>query len=113
MSHSCCLSGFEWNGTPVGKEGTLNDNKAYITGSNKDVAILLIHDIFGWTLANARLIADHYAKEVGATVYLPDLYAIYPPIPRFDMFTYLFIALAARSCLPKPWTIRKSARPFP
>lgn len=28
----------------------------------------------GWTLNNARLLADHYAKEADATVYLPDLY---------------------------------------
>lgn len=37
------------------------------------VAILIVHDIFGWTLPNARLLADHYAKEADATVYLPDL----------------------------------------
>ena len=34
---------------------------------------MLIHDIYGWTLPNSRLIADHYAEEVDATVYLPDL----------------------------------------
>ena len=34
---------------------------------------MIIHDIFGWTLPNSRLLADHYAKEVDATVYLPDL----------------------------------------
>ena len=72
-----------------GKESTLGENKAYVTGSNKDVAVLMIHDVFGmkylpslkaihsyiiigWTLDNARLLADHYAKEVDATVYLPD-----------------------------------------
>ena len=37
------------------------------------VAILMVHDIFGWTFPNARLLADHYAKEADATVYLPDL----------------------------------------
>ena len=70
---SCCFKGFAWNGTPKGKEGTLADNKAYITGDNKDAAVLIVHDVFGWTLNNARLLADHYAEEAGVTVYLPDL----------------------------------------
>ncbi|KAF7845938.1 hypothetical protein BT93_L5912, partial [Corymbia citriodora subsp. variegata] len=71
---SCCKEGFNWNGTPSGKETTLAKNKAYVAGSNKDVAILMVHDVFGWTLPNLRLLADHYAQEVGATVYLPDFF---------------------------------------
>ena len=70
---SCCLSGFEWSGTPGGKETKLANNDVYVTGTNKDSAILLIHDIYGWTFGNTRLLADHFAKEVGATVYVPDL----------------------------------------
>lgn len=70
----CCKSGFKWTGSPEGKEGTLANNKAYITGSNKDAAVLIVHDVFGWTLPNARILADHYAKEANTTVYLPDLY---------------------------------------
>ena len=38
---SCCLQGFRWNGKPEGKEGKLANNNAYITGNNKDVAILV------------------------------------------------------------------------
>lgn len=70
----CCKAGFLWNGTPTGKETTLGKNKAYVTGGNTDVAILIVHDVFGWTLNNARLLADHYAKEADATVYLPDFF---------------------------------------
>lgn len=70
---SCCLTGFQWDGTPVGKDGKLANNDTYVTGTNKDVAILIIHDVFGWTFKNTRLVADHFAKEVDATVYLPDL----------------------------------------
>ena len=69
----CCATGFAWNGTPKGKETTLAGIKAYVTGDDKDAAVLIIHDVFGWTLNNARLLADHYAEEAGATVYLPDL----------------------------------------
>lgn len=71
----CCKEGFKWQGTPTGKETTLAGNKAYVAGTNKDVAILIVHDIFGWTLNNLRLLADHYAKEADATVYLPDFFA--------------------------------------
>lgn len=70
----CCLSGFKWDGKPIGEETKLGKNDTYVTGSNKEVAILMIHDIFGWTFPNARLLADHYAKEADATVYLPDFF---------------------------------------
>jgi hypothetical protein len=75
MSCENCKSGFNWNGTPTGSESKVgNTTKAYVTGDNKDVAVLLIHDIFGWTFPNLRLLADHFAKEANVTVYLPDLY---------------------------------------
>ncbi|OCK85369.1 endo-1,3-1,4-beta-D-glucanase [Lepidopterella palustris CBS 459.81] len=74
MSTDCCKSGFNWDGKPTGKETTLAGNKAYVTGSNKDAAILFVHDVFGWTFNNLRLLADHYAKEANATVYLPDFF---------------------------------------
>ncbi|KAK4695676.1 hypothetical protein P7C71_g2104, partial [Lecanoromycetidae sp. Uapishka_2] len=63
----CCVSGFKWEGKPLGKETKLAGNAAY-------VAIMIVHDVFGWTLPNVRLLADHYAKEADATVYLPDFF---------------------------------------
>lgn len=69
----CCVKGFEWDGTPVGTETKIASYDTYVTGSNPDVAILFIHDLFGWTFSNARLLADQYAKEIDATVYVPDL----------------------------------------
>lgn len=51
-----------------------NTPPAYVVGDNKDAAILLIHDVFGWTFPNLRLLADHFAKEANATCYLVDLY---------------------------------------
>lgn len=35
---------------------------------------MIVHDVFGWKSPNPRLLADHYAKEADATVYVPDLY---------------------------------------
>jgi len=69
---SCCLEGFEWEGTPSGRVDKLANNDTYVTGDNPDVAILLVHDLFGWSFPNARLLADHYAREANATVYVPD-----------------------------------------
>ena len=69
----CCVTGFRWEGAPVGKETTIGDLQAYVTGDNKERAILFNHDALGWQWNNNRLLADHFAKEVGATVYMPDL----------------------------------------
>lgn len=72
MKDECCVKGFEWDGTPSGKEAKLGNNDTYVTGDGA-VAILVIADGFGWTFTNNRLLADHYAKEADATAYLPDL----------------------------------------
>ncbi|KAL1851903.1 hypothetical protein Plec18167_007596 [Paecilomyces lecythidis] len=70
----CCIKGFKWDATPKGREAKFAGNNTYITGSNPNVAILVIHDLFGWTFPNIRILADHYAEEVGATVYVPDFF---------------------------------------
>ncbi|KAI1215179.1 dienelactone hydrolase family protein [Annulohypoxylon truncatum] len=79
----CCIKGFKWSGTPTGKISKLNDNDVYIAGDNPDVAVMIIHDVLGWTFPNARLLADHFANEINATVYLPDFFAgeIVDPVP--------------------------------
>ena len=90
MSHShCCVEGFSWNGKPTGTESKLANNPAYVTGTNKDAAVLVIHDVWGWTWQNMRLLADHYATEAQATVYVPDLYVYQLPSPSFFPFSPL------------------------
>ena len=34
----CCLSGFEWDGKPTGKETKLGKTDTYVTGSNKEAS---------------------------------------------------------------------------
>ena len=71
---ACCLEGFQWDGVPAGVNTTLGANNAYVTGpADSKAAILVIHDLFGWTFPNIRLLADYYAREVGARVWVPDL----------------------------------------
>ena len=76
MSYTpCCVKGFQWDGTPTGREDKLAGNDVYIAGSGTtDAAVLLIHDLFGWTFPNIRLVADHIASETGVTVYAPDFF---------------------------------------
>ncbi len=80
--HPCCLKGFTWNGTPKGKIGKLADNEAYIAGNSSKRAILYVHDALGWDWTNARLLADHFAAEVDATVYVPDFYHGFHPTEK-------------------------------
>ncbi|KAL3440785.1 Alpha/Beta hydrolase protein [Aspergillus insuetus] len=70
----CCLRGFRWEAQPSGREAILANNKCYVTGSNPQVAVMIIHDLYGWKFPNTRLLADHYAEEVNATVYVPDFF---------------------------------------
>ncbi|KAK8079526.1 hypothetical protein PG997_007344 [Apiospora hydei] len=70
----CCTKGFEWEGTPTGTEAKLGNNDTYITGNSPDVAVLLVHDLYGWKFPNVRLLADHWAREANATVYVPDFF---------------------------------------
>jgi dienelactone hydrolase len=74
MVGQCCITGFQWDGKPVGSESRLAGMDAYVSGNNKDRAILILPDIFGWELTNTRLLADHFAEEANATVYLPDTF---------------------------------------
>ena len=74
MAMECCKTGFKWDGKPTGKETTLGKNRAYVSGTNKEAAVMIVHDVFGWTFNNERLLADHFAAEADVTCYLPDLY---------------------------------------
>lgn len=58
---------------PIGKESKLGNVPAFVTGNNRERAILFIHDIKGWINVNSRHLANLYAQEVDCTVYLPDL----------------------------------------
>ncbi|KAL2022374.1 hypothetical protein VTK56DRAFT_5441 [Thermocarpiscus australiensis] len=81
---ACCLRSNLWDGTPTGTVTTLpgTHNPAYVayppttttTSSRPRAAILLVHDALGWTFPNARLLADRYAAEAGAAVYVPDFF---------------------------------------
>ncbi|KAL2919161.1 hypothetical protein HK105_201436 [Polyrhizophydium stewartii] len=73
----CCFRGFLHEGTPTGsviKVGGLDTYLATPEAGETDKAVVLIHDVFGWSLPNTRLIADRIAKDGGYRVYLPDFF---------------------------------------
>ncbi|KAJ3119268.1 hypothetical protein HK098_005621 [Nowakowskiella sp. JEL0407] len=74
----CCLGGFIEKGTPAGSEIKLGTFNCYVARANEsgkptENAVLLITDVFGWKLPNARFVADTYASE-GLDCYIPDLH---------------------------------------
>ncbi|XMA15764.1 hypothetical protein WAI453_008555 [Rhynchosporium graminicola] len=71
---SSCLKVFEWDGTPAVNIGKIANNDAYSTGDNPDVMFLFIHDLLSWNFPNLRLLANHYARETGATLFLQDFF---------------------------------------
>ncbi|KAF9691295.1 hypothetical protein EKO04_010645 [Ascochyta lentis] len=70
----CCLTSFQWDGTPAGREEKLAGLPTYVTGNNPHKAVLYIHDALGWRFRTARLLADSYAREANITVYIPDFF---------------------------------------
>ena len=70
-----CTGGFSWHGQPAGRETTVASLSTYVSGSGApdSPAVLIVSDVFGWTLPNTRLLADHFAREANLTAYLPDL----------------------------------------
>jgi len=98
----CCITGFEWDGEPIGHTVPFptNSNQAYVTGFSSSAAILFICDLFGWEFRNNRLLADYLAQAVGATVYVPDFFnndplpadiltTREPPWPELNLDQYL------------------------
>ncbi|EOR04630.1 Protein AIM2 [Wallemia ichthyophaga EXF-994] len=75
MGDCCKYIGSFSKGTPKGIESTIGGLKTYIASPSHeqgDVAVLMISDIYGWEFVNSRVLADTYAQESGARVYLPD-----------------------------------------
>ncbi|KAH7186678.1 putative endo-1,3-1,4-beta-D-glucanase [Fusarium oxysporum] len=72
----CCLKGFQWKAEPQGRSDTIAGLDCYISGSNEDVAVMIIHGLFGWTFNNIRILADHLAQDIDANVYVPDCFGV-------------------------------------
>ncbi|KAK9377519.1 dienelactone hydrolase [Lipomyces chichibuensis] len=84
-----CISGTIHKGQPLGTDTKLFGRSVYISPvpERPKGTIVYITDIFGWTLPNARLLADAYAKEGGFKVIVPDFFPFQPiPLSSIDAF---------------------------
>ncbi|PNS16646.1 Protein AIM2 [Sphaceloma murrayae] len=76
LPRQCCATGSLHTGTPAGTVTKLHGLDTYVTHPPKTTSpqgiVVIIPDIFGWTLANSRILADEYARQVPCTVYLPN-----------------------------------------
>ena len=75
MSALCehCLQGYILSGTPSGMfDGTAYFHPAPSPDSKR--AVVLLTDIFGLKLVNAKLIADQYSERLKCDVWVPDYF---------------------------------------
>lgn len=73
---SDCLKGFVLEGDPKGTMNVLNGVNYYLAqpekGAVEGKAIVLAYDIFGFKIANPKLLADKYAELTKLPVYVVD-----------------------------------------
>lgn len=76
LPKQCCATGSLHTGTPAGREEKIHGLDCYIAEPNPGTKVkgivVIIPDIFGWTLPNSRILADQYAQKGGFQVFLPD-----------------------------------------
>jgi len=72
----CCASGSIHTGTPTGIISELHGLPVYTTSSPSNRPpkgiVVILPDIFGWTLPNTRILADNFAAKGDFLVMLPD-----------------------------------------
>lgn len=72
-SKICCLTGYLFSGKATGFEATIAGFKTYVASPAQPTTkcVLLITDVFGYTLPNTRILADKYAAA-GFLAIIPD-----------------------------------------
>lgn len=77
-SIACCQGEFD-QGVPEGTEGKLGTTDCYYPlraegSASPTTAIIIVTDVFGWKVSNARLLADRLSKEPGVLSVIPDYF---------------------------------------
>lgn len=67
-------------GKPAGQICNTEAVSYYRTGGDSDKAVLFFPDVWGWHSGRARVLADHFAKELKCVVYIPKLQPQTPEI---------------------------------
>ena len=76
MQSPCCVGVVRNSADLVGVEEVLaGDLPAYVSATaGSVVGVLVVHDIFGYSIPNCKYIADHCSKTAGFTAIMPDFY---------------------------------------
>jgi hypothetical protein len=76
MVGQCCATGSLHTGTPQGTVKKVHGLDCYVAEPSSNTPpkgiVVILPDIFGWTMPNTRLLADRYAERGEWTVYLPE-----------------------------------------
>ncbi|KAH0370660.1 dienelactone hydrolase family protein, partial [Aureobasidium melanogenum] len=75
LPKQCCVSGSLHTGTPTGTVSKLHGFDVYIASPPSEPPkgiVVILPDIFGWTLPNTRILADNFAAKGNFLVMLPD-----------------------------------------
>jgi carboxymethylenebutenolidase len=93
MSLLCenCTKGYVLPGEPTGKISTANAYFAPAPGTNGEgktggKAIILLTDIFGFSIQNPKILADHFAQELDCDVWVPDQFNGTPDIYQLTCY---------------------------
>lgn len=79
----CCVTGALHAGTTRGAVEAVGGIQTYVSRPPAPpapgtpaaaAAVVILTDVFGMVLPNVRLLADRLARDVGVTVYVPDLF---------------------------------------
>lgn len=76
IPRQCCASGSLHTGKPTGEISKLHGFDVYIASPAPNIPkgiVVILPDIFGWTLPNTRILADSFAAKGDFLVMLPDL----------------------------------------
>ena len=68
MERPCCLGVARDASSLIGKECSVGDATAYVAtpasdSTRKKVGVLVVHDIWGWRIPNAKYIADFMSSN--------------------------------------------------
>lgn len=98
-----CVTGYTDSGTPSGSEILLDGTiKCYLAKPTieTDKVVMIITDVFGTTVVNVRLIADHIASK-GFKVYVPDFHSSDSLVP--EVWSPILLGIPDANACTKTW----------
>lgn len=97
MSCPDCYKGFVLPGEPKGSiVGTDYFTPARGDSTQPTKAIILLTDVFGLPIPNPKIVADHFAEQVGVDVWVPDFFEGGSCLHLLRFLQLMFVSLSVR-----------------